>query len=231
MFRLIRLFNTSIGSKLMTATTGLVLVLFIAGHLVGNLLIFQQPSVINNYAAWLQENPLLWVIRGSMLFVFLFHAFLGLRLARQNRQARESQYHCKTPIEGNISSRFMLISGGVLFAFVVFHVLHLTVGVVDGVNANLVNEKNQVDVYSRVILGFQNPWISGAYLVALGLLGVHLFHAIQSLFQTFGFHHESYLAFIRVFSIGLSMILTLGLASIPLSVLFGFLTVSTGSGG
>jgi succinate dehydrogenase / fumarate reductase, cytochrome b subunit len=206
-------------------------VLFIAGHLLGNLLIFQQPSSINNYAAWLQANPLLWVIRGSMLFVFLFHAFLGIRLALQNRQARENRYQCNATIDGGISSRFMLVSGVMLFAFVVFHVLHLTVGVVDATHANLVDGKNQVDVYARVILGFQNSWISGVYLAALGLLGMHLFHAIRSLFQTFGFHHESYLEFIRIFSIGLSIILTVGLASIPLSVLFGFLTVSTGSGG
>lgn len=228
MFRLIRLFHTSIGSKLMMATSGLVLVVFLTGHLLGNMKVFQGPEALNEYAAWLQGHPLLWVIRLTMLSIFLLHVVNGVRLAIENRAARPQRYLHPATVQTNFAARHMMFSGVLVLSFLVYHLLHLTLGAVEPQFAQLLDAKGRVDVYARVVLGFSDPWITGSYLVALVLLGLHLQHAIGSLVQTLGFNHESYQRLICNLVWLLVVSLVVGFASIPLSVWFGWVTISGG---
>src|SRR5476651_2367687 len=81
--------RSSIGKKFIVAVTGVVLILFVIGHLLGNLQIFLGPAWIKSYAEHLRQlGPFLWVIRGALLIVVLLHIFYTIRLALENRRAR-----------------------------------------------------------------------------------------------------------------------------------------------
>lgn len=223
MFRLIHLLRTSIGSKLGMAASGLVLLAFLAGHMVGNMKLFQGQAALNDYAVWLQGHPMLWVFRVTMLLFFLFHAYTGVRLAWENRRARPQAYVRKTYLQTGIAARFMLLSGTLVLGFLVYHLLHLTLGVVGPQPQPALDAAGRPDVYARVVAGFRNPWFSVGYLLALGLLGFHLHHAIASLFQTLGLHHDTYQGLLRILSPALTLTIVAGFASVPVSVLTGLI--------
>lgn len=223
MKRLIRLFHTSIGSKLMMALSGTVLVLFLVGHLAGNLFIYQGQEMVNAYAHWLQGHPMLWGIRLVLLGIFLFHIAIGIRLAHENAAARPQDYRLRRPVKSSFAERHMLLSGAVILAFLAFHIAHLTLGWVDTTYASLLDAQGRPDVYAKLVYGFQNIWISGVYLLGLSLLGLHLHHAIHSIFQTLGLIHDNFRALIHWGSLSLSAIIVVGLGSIPVAVLLGFI--------
>jgi succinate dehydrogenase / fumarate reductase cytochrome b subunit len=222
MSRLARLSRTSLGKKLWMSLSGLMLVLFLVGHLAGNLKLLQGPDALNDYAAWLQGHPLLWVLRAGLLGAFVLHVGLGIALARENRVARPIAYKCVDHQSAGVVERHMVLSGVLVLAFLVYHLLHLTLGVVDpAIAAALVDNKGQPDVYARVVLGFANPWVSASYLVGLVVLGVHLKHAIRSVFQTLGASHESYQAIIHTVAWLVPALISTGFAALPVLVLSG----------
>ena len=224
MNRLVRLFGASIGRKLIAAATGVLLLAFLFGHLFGNLRIFQGAEALNSYADWLQGHPLLWVFRGGLLAVFVTHVYTTVTLARVNRAARPIRYRRYQPGATSFASRYMLLSGLAILAFVVYHLLHFTLGVVDPGNTRLLDAQQRIDVYASMVRSFQNPWIAWTYVGAMVLLGLHLWHGMASIFQTFGVHHESYLTLIRVTSIVLLAALVIGNCSIPILILAGKVT-------
>ena len=224
MNRLVRLFGASIGRKLIAAATGVLLLAFLFGHLFGNLRIFQGAEALNSYADWLQGHPLLWVFRGGLLAVFVTHVYTTVTLARVNRAARPIRYRRYQPGATSFASRYMLLSGLAILAFVVYHLLHFTLGVVDPENTRLLDAQQRLDVYASMVRSFQNPWIAWTYVGAMVLLGLHLWHGMASIFQTFGVHHESYLTLIRVTSIVLLAALVIGNCSIPILILAGKVT-------
>ncbi len=214
MKRIIRLFHTSIGSKLMMALSGSILVLFVLGHMLGNLTIYQGAGTINAYANWLQGHPLLPFIRLVMLSILLFHIAVGIRLWRENRAARPLRYHVRRPIRSGFAERHMLLSGLVIFVFLLFHLAHLTLGWTHPEYLTLFDDQGRPDVYARLVLGFQNIGISAIYLIGLGLLWLHLHHAVQSIFRA-----------IEIGAMGVSAVIVAGLASIPIAVLLGFISL------
>ncbi|HSA56289.1 MAG TPA: succinate dehydrogenase cytochrome b subunit [Gemmatimonadaceae bacterium] len=221
MNRLVRLFGSSIGRKLVTAATGVLLIAFLFGHMYGNMKVFQGPEALNAYAAWLQGHPLLWGMRLGLLALFGVHVWLTLSLARENRAARPEGYRRYRPRASRLSSRYMALSGLLVLAFVVYHLLHFTFGVVDPAATRILDAGRPPDVYAAVVWSFQNPWITGSYVVAMVLLGMHLWHGATSVFQTLGFRHESYLTLIRVVSASAVAALVLGNCSIPILIYAG----------
>jgi succinate dehydrogenase / fumarate reductase cytochrome b subunit len=229
MNRLVRLFGASIGRKLVTAATGAMLIGFLFVHMFGNMKVFQGPEALNSYAAWLRGHPLLWVFRVGLLAVFVLHIVVTLTLARDNRAARPVGYRRYRPRASSFASRFMVLSGLVVLSFVVYHLLHFTFGVIDPMNAHLVDAHNHLDVYTSIVRSFQNPWISGSYVVSMVLLGFHLWHGMESAFQTFGVHHESYETLIRVTCLLLVGALVLGNCSIPILIYAGKVALGGGT--
>jgi succinate dehydrogenase / fumarate reductase cytochrome b subunit len=223
MNRLVRLFGTSLGRELVMAMTGALLILFVVVHMLGNMKVYQGPEALNVYAARLIGHPLLWVVRVGLLSVFGVHVYLAFWLARRNRTSRPQRYRRYTAQEGNVFTRHLMISGLMILAFVVYHLLHFTFGVVDPAHAHLVDARGRRDVYSMVIHGFSNPWISGTYIFAMAALGFHLIHGARSLFQSVGINHESYNTLIAVACAALVVIIIAGNCSIPLLVLTGAL--------
>jgi succinate dehydrogenase / fumarate reductase cytochrome b subunit len=222
-YRLIRLFRTSIGSKLVVAASGALLLGFLLVHALGNLLILKGPDALNAYADWLQGHPLLWGFRLGLLALFGLHVALTVRLARENRAARPVRYHKLARLGVRLPGRLMLLSGGLLFAFVVFHLLHLTVRAVGPGVSPLLDAAGRVDVYGLVMASFGQPLYAAVYLGAMLILGLHLVHAIEGLFQTLGFNHESYQPLIRLLAPLLTLLIVAGFAAIPVLVLTGVL--------
>ena len=137
MIRLVRLFGTSVGQKLVVAITGAILLLFVFAHMLGNMAVFQGIDSINAYAAWLQGHPLVWFMRLGLLVVFSVHVVTTLRLAIANRGARATGYQRSMVRTASFTSRYMVITGLLIFAFVIYHLLHFTFGVIQPENFGL----------------------------------------------------------------------------------------------
>mgnify|MGYP001815384012 FL=1 len=212
----------------MVAITGTLLLGFLAFHAAGNMLILKGPDALNGYADWLQGLPILWGFRLGMLALFGVHILMTIRLARENRAARPIGYRKISRLGARLPGRLMLFSGLSLFGFLVFHILHLTVRSIGPEPATAMDAAGRVDVYARVLAGFSDPLIATVYLAAMGLLGLHLLHAVESLFQTLGFNHESYQGIIRVMAPVVSLLIAAGFALIPLLVLTGYIGGTNG---
>jgi len=193
------------------AVTGVVLIGFVVGHLVGNLQVFEDPDRINGYAHFLQSlGPVLWAVRLVLLACVALHVWSAITLVLEDNRARgDEPYAVNRWINAAFASRYMRSTGYVVLAFILYHLAHFTVGVAQPATfkANLshytmkgdyhvmgltvVRAGTEVlDVRSMVILGFGNPVVAIFYMVAVGLLSLHLLHGAQSLFQTLGWRNH-----------------------------------------
>ncbi len=220
MNRLIRLFSTSIGRKLVMAVTGLILFGWLVGHMLGNMALFQGADGLNSYAAWLQGHPTLWVMRFTMLMVLGIHIYVAITLALENRSARTTGYATRK-FQTSGASRYMIVTGSLVVFFLIYHILHFTLGVVAPEFYGGIDPAGHHDVYSMVVQSFQNPLLAGSYIIAMLLVGTHLIHASHSMFQTVGVNHESYNGSIRLISQIVVALFVLGNCSMPILVLAG----------
>lgn len=220
---------SSVSAKTLMAVSGAGLVGFIVAHMLGNLQIYLGQEALNAYAYKLKSMPaLLWVARLGLILLFAVHLGLAFYLRKLNKTARPQAYAYSNPVDASFASRTMLLSGLVIFAFLIYHLLHFTLGVTNPDLHHLVDANDHHDVYSMVVLSFQNVWISGAYIVAMLFLGLHLSHAISSMVQTFGWVSGSSRAWIGQIGVATAAFLMLGNISIPLSVLLGFVVLPEG---
>ncbi len=215
--------GSSIGKKTVVAVTGIAMVLFVVGHLLGNLTIFFGPDVINSYAMHLRDlGPLLWVIRLGLLTVLVLHVYFTMLVWKENRAARPQKYAVAAPIGTTVFARTMRLSGLIVLAFIAFHLAHFTLFLVEPNFARYHTElhgREVHNVYAMVVVGFRNPLVSGFYVLALALVAFHLSHGIGSLFQTLGLTNDTlrpaYESAARIFA----WVLFAGYASIPISIL------------
>jgi succinate dehydrogenase / fumarate reductase cytochrome b subunit len=224
--RAVRFYEAPIGKKAVMAITGLVLFGYVVAHLLGNLQIYSSnQEQINTYAAFL-HNPAnamaLWVARLVLLLCVFLHITAAIQLWGQNRAARPVSYYKKADVPTSYAARTMRWSGVIIAAFVIFHVLHLTVGAVPGLPAAEVSI-NHPDVRANVIHGFQNYAVSAFYIVAMILLCMHLYHGIWSMFQSMGLAHPRYTPAIKRGAAIVAILIAVGNISIPLAVMSGFL--------
>ncbi|MBA3273863.1 MAG: succinate dehydrogenase cytochrome b subunit, partial [Chthoniobacterales bacterium] len=161
--------RSSIGRKIIVAATGVMLLGFVVGHLLGNLQIFLGPDWINSYAEHLRDlGPLLWLIRIFLLVNVVAHIYYTIRLTIDNRRARPEKYAQKDYVKATFASRYMWLSGLVVLAFIIYHLAHFTVQVVDPRFALLkADPLGRHDVYSTMVYGFQTWWVSAFYILAM----------------------------------------------------------------
>lgn len=229
------------------AVTGLVLIAFVVGHLVGNLQVFSHPDRINGYAQFLHNlGPLLWVARIGLIVAVVIHVWAATVLTLENRQARGSAYGFKHTIQATLASRTMRLTGYVVLAFLVYHLAHFTLGAAqaatfkDNLGVYTMQEEYRVagfpvvaagtkvaDVHSMVILGFQQPVVALFYIVAVGLLSFHLLHGVDSLFQTLGWRTNKWAGGLRAFALVFCLAYFVGNLAIPGAVLAGKLQPRT----
>ena len=206
------------------AVTGFLLFGFVVAHMLGNLQIFFGQDAINDYAHHLKSLPmLLWPARIFLLTVLTAHVFVSINLARQNRAARPVRYAHADTVQASYASRTMVISGLIVFAFIVYHLLHLTYGIAHPEFFHLIDSKGRDDVYSRIVLSFRNYFISGAYIFAMFLLCQHLGHGLSSLFQSLGLNRTRYNSAIGMFGNVFATIIFIGNVSIPAAVLLNWI--------
>jgi len=217
---------SSIGKKTVVALTGIVLALFVTGHLAGNMTFYFGPEILNAYAKHLQSlGPFLWVIRLCLLTILLLHIGFILLLVKENHGARPQKYHVKKHVQSTAFARTMRASGSILLAFIIFHILHFTACTINPAFKSLEytytsSGETVHNVYAMVVMGFSVPWVSAFYILSMFLLAFHLSHGIPSLFQTLGLSNK----FLRgVFEIGgraFAWLIFVGYTSIPVSILF-----------
>jgi succinate dehydrogenase / fumarate reductase cytochrome b subunit len=213
--RLGLLWRSTVGKKALMAVTGLVLGLYVFFHLLGNLQVFAGPAQIDAYARLLHVSPpLLWTIRLVLLAALLVHVVAGVELWLRARRARPVAYAHYRPEASSTASRTMIWSGILILAFVVYHVLDLTVGVIHP-------GYEEGAVYHNLVVGFGRLSGVAAYLVAMVALGFHLWHGVYSMFQSLGLSNRRLTPPLRRFAAGLATVLALGFSSIPLAVLVG----------
>ncbi|MEW5878583.1 MAG: succinate dehydrogenase cytochrome b subunit [Acidobacteriota bacterium] len=214
--KVLSFYSTTVGKKLVMAVTGLILAVFVLGHMAGNLQIYQGPEKLNHYAQLLRVSmPLLWTVRLILLVSVVLHIVAAVQVTLQNWRSRPQKYAVSAYQEADIASRTMIWGGLVVAAFVVYHLLHLTFGTAHG-------DFKPGDVYHNVVSGFQVPLVSLFYILANIFLALHLYHGMWSWFQTLGFSHPKYNRARRVFATVYAVVIAVGNISIPVSVLAGW---------
>lgn len=215
---------SSISTKTVMALTGLGLLGFVIAHMLGNLQVFAGREKLNAYAKTLQDlGPLLWAMRAGLLALFVTHVVCAVKVTAWNRAARPQPYVSAAPQVSSYAGRTMLMSGLIVSAFVVYHLLHLTLGVTNPDHHALVDAQGRPDVYGAVVAGFREWPVTIAYVVAQVLLFFHLSHGASSAFQTLGVTHPR-LAFLRHgFGTAVAAVILLGNCAIPLSIATGMI--------
>jgi succinate dehydrogenase / fumarate reductase cytochrome b subunit len=221
--RVVRFYEAPIGKKVVMAVTGLMLFGYVLAHLLGNLQIYAGPDQINRYAAFL-HNPanagLLWGARCVLLAAVGLHILAAVQLWMLKNDARPVSYVKKDDAAATYASRTMEWSGPIVLAFIIFHILHLTVGAVGPVPQELADGP---DVRANVINGFSNPLIAGFYIVAILMLCTHLYHGLWSMFQSLGISHPKYTPKLKKFAAIFAILIAIGNCSIPIAVMTGLL--------
>jgi len=215
--------HSSVGRKMVVAITGVILILFVVGHLLGNLQIYLGPEWINAYSQHLRDlGPILWMIRAFLLASVILHIYFTILLAIENRRARPEAYRDRNYVKASWASRHMVVSGLVVFAFIIFHLLHFTARKFNPQFPLLkLDPLNRYDVYSMMVYGFQNVYVSAFYVVGLFLLTLHLTHGSSSFFQSLGLNNQRLTPKLAVAGRIFAWLLFIGYVSIPIAILLG----------
>ena len=212
--------RSTLGRKILMAVTGIALMGFVLGHMLGNLKIFQGAEKLDAYAHWLRDfgypalshGQFLWIARLALLGAVGTHMWAAVSLARQNKTARPVGYRLKRNEASSYASRTMTWGGIIIVLFVIYHIMHFTTG---DAHHNFTSSP-----YANVVAGFQIWWVAGIYIVAQAALAMHLYHGFWSLFRTLG-ARGSWDSLLRSFAAAFAVIVAGGNILIPVAVLTG----------
>ncbi len=233
MSRSLRAFlQSSIFKKQIAAVTGIILVLFIIGHLAGNLLIFAGPQALNEYAEKVLElGPFLWSFRIGLLAAFVLHVYFTIRVTQENRAATAGRYAVTNP-KGDwpFSRRTMVYTGLLVFFFLFLHLFDFTFADHHGEGSVVMTGDGAMNLglFGLVWNSFLNPLRSLVYILAVCAVGLHLSHGVQSLFQSLGVTHEHYTPLVQKGSIALGLVVAVGFSLIPIYVFIRHYTIGVG---
>jgi succinate dehydrogenase / fumarate reductase cytochrome b subunit len=218
-YRVVSFWQSTNGKKVVMALTGVMMFLFVIGHLLGNLLVFAGRAQINVYAQFLHfDGTLLWLVRSILIVALVLHVVATVQLALRNKKARPIGYSRRDAINSSYAARTMYWSGPIVLAFIIFHLLQFTAGYIHPEATFIAG-----DVYHNLVTGFQVWWVSAWYVFAICLLGLHLRHGLWSMLQSVGLAHS--LRKERVLkrvALIVAVLIVLGYLSIPISILMGF---------
>jgi succinate dehydrogenase / fumarate reductase, cytochrome b subunit len=217
MNRLLALWQSAVGKKVVMAVTGAMLVLFLMSHAVSNFLVFIDPQHLDDYGAWLRSfGPLLWVARLGLIAAAGIHIMAAWQLTQMARVARPADYSRHQLVASTYAARTMRWGGVLLLAFIVFHILHLTLGIVHP-------DFIEGAVSQNLKSGLAVVPVAVFYTLAMVALGAHFGHGIWSAFQTLGYNHPAWNRLRMVIAVCLALLVGGGLLSIPLAALLGLL--------
>ena len=215
--------RSSIGKKAVMAVTGLIMVLFLLVHMLGNLKIFFGPHDFDGYAAWLRTigEPVLhgawflWIQRAVLLVALVLHVTCAVQLSRRDRAARPTRYAHGQRAQATFATRTMRWGGVIIALFLVWHILDLTAGVTNP-------DFDKGSPYHNVVADFQVWWINIIYFVGVLAIGLHINHGFWSATRTLGLgRRPARDATVRVVGSTLAVAITLGFLSVPIGVMTG----------
>ena len=226
MRRVISLYRTSVGKKFYMAVSGAILIGFLVAHMAGNLKMYMGPEAFNHYAEFLREvgEPILprmvglWIFRVVLLGCVGLHMLSAWQVYTQSRSARGTKYAKEESLSFAYASRTMRWGGVIIAAFVIYHLMHFTIG-------NAHPEFIHGEAYNNVVIGFQSPWVVGFYVITLVMVTFHVYHGLWSAFQTVGANHPKYNPFRRPLALVLALLLLFGFLTVPVGVMAGVLTI------
>jgi succinate dehydrogenase / fumarate reductase cytochrome b subunit len=214
--------TNSVFKKVVMAVTGIIMILYLIAHMIGNLHAFQGAQAYNDYATWLRtfgepalpKRTILTAIEIVLTVSVVAHMWAAFSLWNRARKARPQRYVTKKPLAQSYASRTMRWGGVIVLAFIVYHLLDMTTGTV-----NLAADKSEP--FDRLVASFTNPWVTAFYVIALVLLGMHLRHGIWSATQTLGQSNKRRERTVNAFAIGFSTLLIAGFLVVPLAIAIG----------
>jgi succinate dehydrogenase / fumarate reductase cytochrome b subunit len=214
--------TSSVFKKVVMAVTGIIMVLFLIAHMVGNLHVFQGAKSFNSYSEFLRTvgepalpfRTLLTIIEIVLTVSVVAHMWAAISLWRQAKRARPQGYVTKKAVAQSYASRTMRWGGVIIGLFIVYHILDLTFGVAnpDGTDST---------PYSRLVASFQNPFATTVYVITLILLGMHLRHGVWSATQTLGQSNRRRERTVNYFATAFAVLLIGGYLVVPAAVVFG----------
>jgi succinate dehydrogenase / fumarate reductase cytochrome b subunit len=215
-------YRSAIGKKAVMAVSGVFLFGWIFLHMLGNMKLYLGPEHMNEYAKWLRvmgspvmpNSGLLWLVRVALVVAVWLHIQAATELTLMNRRARPIPYNARDYVAATYAARTMRWGGVIILLFVIYHLLHLTFGVV---HPSFIEN----DPYHNVVAGFQVWWVSAFYIIANLALGLHLYHGLWSMFNSVGLNHPTVNRWRRYFATAFALVITLGNVSFPIAVLVG----------
>ena len=223
---LIRTFwQSQIGKKIVMAVTGLIGVGFVIGHMVGNLQVFEGAEKINAYGKFLHHTVglELWAVRAVLIAAVVGHVVAALQLTRQKEAARPHGYRRRDPQVSTLASRTIRWGGVLILVFIVLHILHFTVRSFPGYQGTVtIDGVETVDVYTNLVVAFQNPLWVAFYVVSMVVLGLHLYHGVWSSMRTLGAAKPSPAPLKRQVALGLAILIWAGFTIVPIGIFLGF---------
>lgn len=199
--------------------TGIVGVLFVIGHVAGNLLAFRGPAEINAYSQFLKSSgELLWIIRITLIAAVVLHVIAAVQLTSRSRAARPMAYARRDPQVSTIASRTMRIGGFLLLLFIPLHILHFTTGTIQP--AGYFDAAN---VYANIVTSFQIWWVTAIYVVMMIFLGLHLFHGAWSSGKSLGIAPPAPNPLKRKLALLIAVYAWIGFTLVPVGVALGLI--------
>jgi succinate dehydrogenase / fumarate reductase cytochrome b subunit len=206
------------------AVTGVILFGFAIVHMLGNLQVFLGPAYMNHYAEFLHSMPeLLWPTRMLLLGALVLHIASFVKLQRVTVAARPVGYRSLVPQQSTWASRGMRLSGLLVLAYLVFHILHMAVGAFHPTLPHALQDGpfGTPDAYGNLVKGLGVGWVGVVYVVCNALLGMHLWHGAYSVCRTLGLSGGRQLALARTIATVLSVGVAGGNVLIATSILLG----------
>lgn len=221
-----RVWKSSIGRKMIVALTGLVLVLFLAGHLSGNLLVFVGREAFNDYAQFLHHalhGAGVWIARIGLLVAVVLHIAATISLTRENKAARQPYAHPET-IQASKSSLIMIWTGLTILAFIIYHLMHFTAHIGNTYSSYVDPDYlaktglERPDAWKMMIDGFSVWYVVLFYVIAMTMLCSHLSHGVGAMFQTLGLRSKKSAPMVTAISKGYALLIWLGFISMPIAI-------------
>lgn len=214
--------QSQVGRKILTGITGIGLILFIIGHLLGNLTLFAEGQAFNEYTLTLESlGWLLYLIEAILVVGFLLHAYLGISIWLKRRKARPEGYEVYRtkggPSHQSWASKSMIFTGIVLFVFLVIHLDTFKFGATDTI---MINGEQARDLKALVVEKFQSPLYAFGYTFVMLLLGFHLKHGFWSAFTSLTMRHKKFSGIIYTVGIVFAVLMAIGFLFIPLYIYF-----------
>ena len=225
---LLDLYSTAVGKKYVMAISGIAMMGFVLFHMIGNLKMYMGATALNHYAEFLREllypiapkGVVLWILRGGLVTMLLLHLHAAWSLTRLNRFARAVKYQGPRDYQvAKFASRTMRWTGMIVLSYLIWHILDLTLGVVNttGTNGKFVKG----EVYQNLLNSLNRPVVAAFYVIANVLLGIHLFHGAWSIFQSLGWNNPRFNSWRRGFATAFATIVVVGNVSFPIAVIAG----------